>query len=212
MTCIQRLQWAVVGLLVAAATASAQTPLVAPSGNMWSHGTTLNVFGGAAATSGDKAGAAGAAFGWELTPRLALEGSGTWLDWGQGAHAFTAAMTAQIAVVTARPVVPFLAGGVGLYHAGFNRSDSSIPYFYQRRMMSGALQPGSTITFTDPSLAGGGGVTVFLNRHWTIRPEVIATLVVRDSRSLVVTTGAVRLAYHFEEHPITPSTHTGRAR
>ena len=212
MTSIQRLQCAVLGLLVAAATASAQTPIVAPSGNMWSHGTTLNVFGGAAATSGDKAGAAGAAFGWELTPRFGLEGSGTWMDWGQGAHAFTAAMTAQVAVATARPVVPFLAGGVGLYHAAFNQSDNGMPRFYRRRMMGAASGPGTTISFTDPSLAGGGGVTVFLSRHWTIRPEVIATLVVRDSRSFVVTTGAVRLAYHFEEHPITPSAHSGRAR
>ena len=53
---------------------------------------------------------------------------------------------------------------------------------------------------------------MFVSRHWTIRPEVIAALVIRDSRSFVVTTGAVRLAYHFEEHPITPSAHTGRAR
>jgi hypothetical protein len=204
MTSIQRLQCAVVGLLVAAATASAQTPLVAPSGNMWSHGTTLNVFGGAAATPGDQAAAAGGAFGWELTPRFALEGSGTWLDFGQSAHAFTAAMTAQVAVVTARPVVPFLAGGVGLYHASFNRFDGAMPRFYQRRMMGLALGPSQMVSFTDPSLAGGGGVTVFLSRHWTIRPEVIATLVIRDSRSFVVTTGAVRLAYHFEEHPITP--------
>jgi len=212
MTSIQRLQCAVLGLLVAAATASAQTPIVAPSGNMWSHGTTLNVFGGAAATPGDNAAAAGGAFGWELTPRLSLEGSGTWLDWGQGAHAFTAAMTAQVAVATARPVVPFLAGGVGLYHTGFNRSDGTMPYFYRRRTMGEALQPGTTVSFTDPSLTGGGGVTVFVSRHWTIRPEVIAALVIRDSRSFVVTTGAVRLAYHFEEHPITPSAHTGRAR
>ena len=204
MTSFQRLQCAVVGLLVAAATASAQTPLVAPSGNTWSHGTTLNVFGGAAATAGDRAAAAGGAFGWELTPHFALEGSGTWLDWGQGAHAFTAGITAQVAVATARPVVPFLAGGVGLYRAGFNRSDSTMPGFYRRRMMGEALQPGATISFTDPSLAGGGGVTVFLSRHWTIRPEVIATLVIRDSRSFVVTTGAVRLAYHFEDHPVNP--------
>jgi hypothetical protein len=179
---------------------------------MWSHGTTLNVFGGAAATSGDTAGAAGAAFGWELTPRFALEGGGTWLDWGQQAHAFTAAMTTQVAVATARPVVPFLAAGVGLYHAAFNRFDGTMPPFYHRRMMGDAPQPGTTITFTDPSLAGGGGVSVFLSRHWTIRPEVMTTLVIRDARSFVVTTGAVRLAYHFEDHPITPTAHTGRAR
>ena len=203
MTSIQRLQCAVLGLLVAAATASAQTPLVAPSGNMWSHGTTLNVFGGGAATPGDRAAAAGGAFGWELTPRFALEGSGTWLDFGQNAHAFTAAMTAHVAVVTPRPFVPFLAGGVGLYHASFNRFDA-MPRFYQRRMMGLALGPGRMVSFTDPSLAGGGGINVYVSRHWALRPEVLTTLVLRDSRSFVVTTGAVRLAYHFEDHPVTP--------
>ena len=80
--------------------------------------------------------------------------------------------------------MPYLAGGVGLYHAAFNRFDHTMPRFYHRRVMGAALQPGTTITFTDPSLAGGGGVSLFLSRHWTIRPEVIATLFIRDSRSL----------------------------
>lgn len=204
MTSLHRLQCVVLGVLVAAATASAQTRIVAPTGNMWSHGTTLNVFGGAAATSGDKAAAAGGAFGWELTPRFALEGSGTWLDWGQSAHAYTAAMTAHVAVVTPRPFVPFLAGGVGLYHASFNRFDSVMPRFYHRRMAGLAFAPGQIVTFTDPSLAGGGGLNVYVSRHWAVRPEVLATLVLRSGRSFVVTTGAVRLAYHFEDHPITP--------
>ena len=202
MTSIQRLQCAVLGLLVAAATASAQTPLVAPSGNMWSHGTTLNVFGGGAATPGDRAAAAGGAFGWELTPRFALEGSGTWLDFGQSAHAFTAAMTAHVAVVTPHPFVPFLAGGVGLYHAAFNRFDSTMPRFYHRRMTGLPFAPSQTVTFTDPSLAGGGGLDVYVSSHWALRPEGLATLVLRDSRSFVVTTGVVRLAYHFEDHPV----------
>lgn len=201
-----RLQCAVLGVLVAAATASAQT-LTAPSGNMWSHGSTLNVFGGAAAASGDRATAGGGAFGWELTPRFALEGSGTWLDWGQGAHAFTAAMTAQVGLATPRPFIPFLAGGVGLYHASFNRVDGAMPGFYRRRM--GALfDMGRTTSFTDPSLAGGGGINVFVSRHWAIRPEVMATVVLRNSRSFVVTTGTVHLAYHFEDHPVTPSVRT----
>jgi hypothetical protein len=170
---------------------------------MWSHGTTLNVFGGAAATSGDRAAIAGGALGWEIEPWFAIEGSGTWLDWGQGAHAFAPSITAQIGLLTSRPFVPFLTGGIGLYHASFNRIDSAMPGFYRRRMMS-MTDPGSTITFNDPSLTGGGGLTVFVSRHWSVRPEVLATVVLRDSRSFVVTTGAVRLAYHFEDHPVTP--------
>jgi hypothetical protein len=208
MTSFFRLQCAVVGIFVGVATAAAQsTPppkaRVAPQGHMWSHGTTLNVFGGAAAGSGDRAAATGGGFGWEMRPWLGFEGSGAWLDWGHGAHAFAPSITAQLGLLTPRPLVPFLTGGVGLYHASFNRSDSAMPTFYRRRMMSMA-DLSRTITFNDPSLLGGGGVTVFVSRHWTVRPEVLATVIVRNSRNLVVTTGAVRLAYHFEDHPVTP--------
>jgi hypothetical protein len=111
-------------------------------------------------------------------------------------------------VATARPFVPFLAAGIGLYHATFNRLDAGMPTFYRRRMMS-MPTPSTTATFTDPSLTGGGGITMFLSRHWSLRPEVMATVVMRDSRSFVVTTGAVRLGYHFEDHPITPRAHAG---
>jgi hypothetical protein len=208
MISAHRLQFAVVGLFVAVTTASAQTQpppdvRVAPTGNMWSQGTTLNVLGGAAARSGDKAAIAGGAFGWEIKPWFAIEGGGTWLDWGQGARAFAPSITAQVALLTPRPFVPFLSGGVGLYHASFNRLDSAMPGFYRRRVMDMA-DMGSTVTFTDPSVVGGGGVNLFVSRHWTIRPEILATAVLRNSRSFVVTTGAVRLGYHFEDHPVTP--------
>jgi hypothetical protein len=217
MNSAHRWQWAVVVMFLMAATASAQsTPppqtRSVPPGNMWSHGTTLNVFGGAAAASGDRAAVGGGGLGWEIDPWFALEGSAGWLDWGQNATAFTAAMAAHVALLTKRPLVPFLAGGVGLYHASFDRLDTSMPGFYRHRMAG--LSPGLSqmMTFTDPSLVGGGGVNLFVNRHWTIRPEVMANLVMRDSRSFVVTTGVVRLAYHFEDHPVTARAHAGRTR
>jgi len=208
MTSVHRLQCVVLGIFVSVATASAQTTpptttRVAPEGNMWSHGTTLNVFGGGAGTSGDRAAIAGGAFGWEVRPWFALEGSGAWLDWGKGARAFAPSMTAQVALVTARPFLPFVTGGVGLYHASFNRSDSAMPNFYRRRMV-GMSNFSSRMTFNDPSLVGGGGVEMFVSRHWAVRPEILATVVLRDSRNFVVTTGAVRLGYHFEDHPVTP--------
>ena len=62
----------------------------------------------------------------------------------------------------------------------------------------------SRVTFTDPSVLGGGGVNMFVSRHWTLRPEIVTIAVLRDSRNFVVTTAAVRLAYHFEDHPVTP--------
>lgn len=203
MTSIQRLG-VLVGFVLVAASASAQTVAAPPPGNMWSHGTTLNVFGGAARTPGDTAAAAGGALGWELTPRFALEGAGTWLDWGQSAHAFTAAMTAHVSLLTPHPFVPFLAAGVGLYHASFDRFDTGMPRFYHRRMTGLSYAPGQMATFTDPSIVGGGGLNLYVSRHWALRPEVLATVVLRDARSFVATTGVVRLAYHFEDHPITP--------
>jgi hypothetical protein len=207
MTSVHRLQCVVLGILVSVATASAQTTpppaaRVVPTGNMWSHGTTLNVFGGAGGTSGDRAAVAGGAFGWEVRPWFAIEGTGSWLDWGQGARAFAPSVTAQAALLTARPFLPFVTGGVGLYHASFSRSDRAMPNFYRQRMM-GPSNMRSRITFNDPSLVGGGGFEMFLSRHWAVRPEILATVALRDSRNFVVTTGAVRLAYHFEDHPVT---------
>jgi len=77
-----------------------------------------------------------------------------------------------------------------------------MPQFYRERMTTMNLV-GNKVTFTDPSIVGGGGVNVFLTRKWTIRPEVLATIALRDSRSFVVTTAALRLGYHFEGHPVT---------
>ena len=49
-----------------------------------------------------------------------------------------------------------------------------------------------------------GGVNAFLNRHWAIRPDVQEIVVLRRSRSYVVTAVAFHVAYHFEDHPVTP--------
>jgi hypothetical protein len=169
---------------------------------MWSHGTTLNVFSGGALGGTDRASVRGAAFGWEIRPWFALEGGASWIDWDKSAHGFTPAITAQVGLPTPGRVVPFATGGVGLYHVSFDRMDVEMPQFYRERITMNAM--GSEVRFTDSSVVGGGGVNVFVTRKWTIRPEVLATVVVRDSRSFVVTTAAVRLGYHFEAHPVMP--------
>jgi hypothetical protein len=43
-----------------------------------------------------------------------------------------------------------------------------------------------------------------VTRHWALRPEVQETAVLRDARSYWMTTFAFHVAYHFEDHPITP--------
>ena len=220
MVSAHRLQVAVLALLIAAAPTSGQSVVpkqpqttpspqsrAVPAGNMWSHGTTLNVFAGATATSHDRAGVAGGALGWEVKPWFALEGTAGWFDWGHDAQAFTAALAARVAILTPRPIVPFVAGGFGMYHASFDRSDDAMPGFYRGRVAGMPNQPARTMTFTDPSVVAGGGVEIFVSRHWTVRPEVTANIVVRNGRSFIATTGVVRLGYHFEDHPVTPSAH-----
>ena len=206
MFSLRRWQCVVVGLLLTTATASAQAPPPAepasvPPGNMWSHGTTLNAFSGGALGGDDRATIRGAAFGWEIRPWLALEGGATWIEWDKSANAFTPAITAQLGVPTPGRVVPFVTGGVGLYHVSFDRLDVAMPQFYRRRVTA-MNDMGSSVYFTDPSVVGGGGLNVFVTRKWTIRPEVLATVAMRDSRSFVITMAAVRLGYHFEGHPV----------
>lgn len=193
-------------VLVVATAATAQTTqkIQPPPSTMWQHGSTLNLFGGAASAPSHRGATGGGAFGWELKPRFAVEGSGEWMEWGAGSHAFAAAITVQTGLAGPRPLMPFLTGGIGLYRASFDRMGSSMPAFYARRITMAGMGMGTTTTFTDPTVVFGGGVSAFLSRHWAIRPDVREMVVLRNSRSHFVTALAVHLAYHFEDHPVTP--------
>ncbi len=72
-------------------------------------------------------------------------------------------------------------------------------------MIANSAGPGATSTFTDPSFILGGGMNIFVTRHIAIRPDVEAMIVRRDSHNYVVTAVVVHIAYHFENHPITPT-------
>ena len=91
-----------------------------------------------------------------------------------------------------------------MYRATFESVSSTIPRFYQRRMMSGpaGLQDR---TFDDFVVALGSGVDVFLAHHFALRPEVAVLLVTTRSDTRTVPVYGVHLAYHFEPHPITPA-------
>ena len=190
---------AVLFSLCASGTAFAQA---APASNPWSHGTTLNVFSGVSSASSERGAVAGAAVGWEVRRWLAVEGIGSWLDRGTGADAFAADLKAILSPVSVRGAVPFAQAGIGMYRAAFQLSRAELPDFYRSRVA--ATGPGAdSITFTDPSLIVGGGANLFVTPHVAIRPDLHATIVRRDSRSYVVTTVAVHLAYHFETHQVT---------
>ncbi len=193
-------------VLVVATVATAQTTQKVqppPSTTMWQHGSTLNLFGGAASAPSHRGAVGGGAVGWELKPRFAVEGSGEWREWGAGSNTFAAAITVQTGLAGPRPLMPFLTGGIGLYHASFDRI-GSMPAFYGRRMAMDGMQMGTTATFTDPTVVFGGGLNAFVSRHWAIRPDVREMVVLRNSRSRFVTVMAVHVAYHFEDHPVTP--------
>lgn len=172
------------------------------SPNPWGYGTTLSGAAGVAIDSEHTGSALGAGVGWELTPKVAIEGSASWLDRGAGADAFTAALKFRAAMFRSERAAPFLSAGVGMYRATYTREAREVPTFHRRRMMPG-LTEGQT--FTDPALVLGGGVNVFFNRHIAVRPDLEAMVVMRDSHRYVVTTAAIHLAFHFEDHPVTPA-------
>jgi hypothetical protein len=190
--------WSLIAVFAACGSLWAQA---APPGNAWSHGTTLSVSAGAATGSSETGAQVGGTIGWEITPRIAVEGNGTWFDRRNGAEAFAATLAVQAALTRTGPVAPFVEGGFGLYRASFDISRSAVPGFYRDRMTPGAIGYSVTNTFTDPAVLVGAGLNVFATPHIAIRPQVEAWIVTRNSQSYVMTAVAVRAAYHFENHP-----------
>ncbi len=169
----------------------------------WSRGTTLNGFGGAAADSSQGAPALGGAIGWEVTPGLAIEGSGAWMDFGHGTTSFAGALKVRARLWGHRSVDPFVQAGVGLYRAAYGADDTAVPEFYRWRINPPTTGVAPNRIFTDPTLVAGAGVSLFVNRHFAIRPDVEAVFVIRDGRSHIVTIAAIHAVYHFEDHPVT---------
>jgi hypothetical protein len=154
-----------------------------PESEDWSHGTTLSLAGGLASASSDVGPIAGAAIGWEVTPRVVLEGSGLWLDRDAG-DAFNAAMKLR-AGLKGRGVSPFVEGGFGVYHVTTKASPQQ--------------------TSNDPVFHLGAGVSFFLSRHIALQPAAEALIVMGDSDTYTVGAFSIRLSYHFEDHPVTLS-------
>jgi hypothetical protein len=147
----------------------------------------------------------GGSIGWQLTPRVSLQSSGEWLDRGAGSDAFAVAFKAQADLFPTLRARPFVEGGLGLYHASFDSMAARMPHFYQTRMNTGLNGPAETAAFTDPACVLGGGLSIGVTRRLMVRPNVEAMVVARHSRTYVVTTVAVHLAYRFEHHPVTPT-------
>jgi hypothetical protein len=194
--------WSALVTLALSVPASAQ---VVPPSTDWGHGTTLNLFAGTGVDSSNAGPLLGTSLGWEVTPRMAIEGSGYWLDRGAGATAFASALKLQAGLTGLHALVPFVEAGIGLYRASFDPTATSVPDFYRRRMDDAASGPRASSEFTDPSFILGGGVNIFVTPHIAIRPDVETMIVRRDAQSYVVTAVTVHMAYHFESHPVRPA-------
>lgn len=184
----------------------------AAQANEWEHGTTLTGFAGVAVDSLRSGPMLGGAVGWEITPRVAIEGSGLWVEHGPGTDAFAGSLSVHATLFGPHKAMPFLQAGVGLYRASFEYMQDTMPRFYRDRigldypahgMGLDIPTPAATRTFTDPSVAFGGGVNVFVSRTVAIRPDVETMVVMRDSRTHVVTAVRIHIVYHFEDHPVT---------
>jgi hypothetical protein len=181
--------------------------LVAPSsinaqnddGRAWRFGTALTLNPGVTWANSDAGASLGGGIGWEVTPRLSIEGLGTWLNRAESSEAFSAAIRTRYALVPRRNA-PFVEGGFGMYRTTIDPTSGSVPDFYQHRMGD----PTRRQTFTDPAFFTGGGWTFFVSRHIAIQPALEGTLVTRDGRAYPLTSAVVRLGYHFEDHPVTP--------
>jgi hypothetical protein len=197
---LARSWWTAVVMLGLAASASAQPAIDADE---WSHGTTLNVFGGIA-DAAVVAPIAGGGVAWQLTRTTAIEGVGTWMSRRHGIEAFAGTLKLQTLVGRFGLAAPFVEAGIGAYRASFDPTAADVPAFYQARMADRAPAVLARRSFTDPTVVFGGGVSVRASRNVAIRPAVDVTVVVRDSHTFVITAAVLRLSYHFEDHTVTP--------
>lgn len=193
---------AVVAMLVvggAVSSADAQAP-----SHDWSDGTSVNLFGGAAADADGAGAVAGGGAGWMVTPIFALEGRVGWSNDVGGADAFAASLAARFTPWRLRPLAPFLKGGVGLYRASFDSTTGEMPEFYGRRLTADDRRLSRAATWTDPTLLAGAGFDIVASRHVTIRPEVDLSVALDGGHGYSVVNAMVNIVYHFEDKRVTP--------
>jgi hypothetical protein len=100
-----------------------------------------------------------------------------------------------------RPLSPFVEGGFGLFRLTAP-GVAGLPDFYRRRMAANDAGLVSQ-SFTDPLLQAGCGLNVFASRHLAVQP-VIEVLAVRGGgRTYAFAAASARVAWHFEDHPVT---------
>ncbi len=173
------------------------------------HATAVVAEGGAAADSSTTSGWFGGTALWQPMNRFGIAVSGRWIDAGPGSTGFAGDISAEfgLAPKSVRNM-PYVRVGFGAYRADFDVTDAAhvakLPTFYQRRL--GALDTVTQHrTFTDPAFVAAAGIDVPLSRSVSVRPDVRGMWVVRDGHAYQMVLVGLQLAYHIEEHPVTPS-------
>lgn len=145
----------------------------------------------------------------DLTPTIGVEGSGRWLDRGEDASAFAADLSGIFGVRVSERTVPYAAVGVGVYRASFDVPAGagppvSMPGFYARRFTTTPVGGRQSVSFTDPSLLVGAGVTMIPRRGWFVRPDLRMLFVRRDGATHQVLVATINVGIRFEFTPVTP--------
>jgi hypothetical protein len=151
-------------------------------------GAELSLFAGATTD----APAFGWSAGWRVSPRVALEGSGAWVD-DASVECFAALFSARVYLRTTRRAAPFLSAGAGLFHASVDSSDSRTPDFYLDRTIPGSPEK----AFNDFVAAGGGGLDVHIRGRIWIRPDARLLVVVDGWRANVLMLAGFHITYSF---------------
>jgi hypothetical protein len=158
-----------------AATASAQTDAT----NVWSRGTTLDVFAGTATTPATTE-TFGASVGWELNHRFEIQGVGSWFPQRHATDEFAADLKLLVNLTRPSRFVPYLGGGAGLYQGLFDRKRAE----------------------TDPTAVVAAGAHLYVRRHLSFRPEAAIRFVTDHARHYKVATITLAVAYHVETHSV----------
>jgi hypothetical protein len=189
---------AAAGVLLLIRPVMAQPP---PAAGEWTRSSSINIFGGLAADGTHSGVNAGAAVGWDVTPRIGMEATASWLDRGARADAFAADLSMLFDLTTHRRVVPFVKAGGGVYRMWLDTVESPLPDFYAQRIVPRPI--GTSATFTDGMVVAAGGLNAWITTRLALRPEVEARFIFGGGDTHVVPAVGLRLAFYFEEHPVT---------
>lgn len=170
--------------------------------SVWGRGSDLGLFAGGAASSTVTGATVAGSFDWEVSRWNAIEARASWFDRGEGAKAFGFDVSGLVNLITKRSVTPFVGGGYGVYHASFASPSSEMSEFYRSRIEPALVT--EAFSFTDPALRLTGGVDIIAKRSISLRPEASLLVVFNEDRTERLITFGFRLAYRFEDHPITP--------